>query len=162
MKNKGAFEKWLEFEQHLTIDSNDKYQKRTIWQGIYKNIIYEIFGTKSDKRLSRFNNFWTYYVYLLINDIPEKYNPESFWLEFKNGLYDYYNHPLLSQIDFHGGISYYKKEICQDNQAIKIGCDYQHLWDMNASYTLSMIDADAKKTIDSIYKLMPEYKKERK
>lgn len=66
---------------------------------------------------------------------------------------DYYSAPL-SQIEMHGGITYYEKHgHVEGFRAITIGCDYAHLHDTRQEYRYEDVLADAVRTIDSIYEL---------
>lgn len=68
---------------------------------------------------------------------------------------------LLANLDWHYGITYYKKYNGFDgsNKIIKVGCDYQHYYDECRSYSLDFINYEAKKCIDSFLKLVPNYKR---
>lgn len=146
-----------------------KYQesKRQKWVGKDLGIGFEINKWRTEK-----NSFedekdnWVYYIFLHISRIPEAYNPESFWLKGKKTSignhisYDYYSHPILSNIHFHGGITWYSKEHGFDGaeKIIKVGCDYQHYWDEGQVYELRHVLADVARTIEEFRAAVPDYK----
>lgn len=74
--------------------------------------------------------------------------------------YNYYDHEIISSIDFHSGITWYSKELGFDgeNKVIKIGCDYMHLWDEGKIYYVEEVERDAKTAIESFRKLVKDYK----
>ena len=129
---------------------------KELWNGKFKNISFEIIRWQNYKK-SLFR--WNFYLYLNIDKIPKGFEPESFWLEDDNAHYD---HEILSNIDFHGGITFYSKEqISYYNEKVKIvkvGCDYQHLYDDGRDYSLEDIKNDVKRAIDSFIEMIPEYK----
>ena len=71
---------------------------------------------------------------------------------------------ILNEIYFYGGITYYHKTWGFDDgqeKIIKVGCDFNHILDQGVCYNLEDIQVHVKKTIDSLYKVIPEYGKER-
>ena len=116
-------------------------------------------------------SWWTYYIVLSLNRLPERVNPDSFWLEPKKPdyeFYDYNNHPTIKKIDFYGGITFYEKKggIDESNMTkkrIKIGCDYSHSWDLAPcgekfiEYDFDHIYTGVTNTINSFLVIVPEY-----
>ncbi len=123
-----------------------KITKRIVWTGSYRGITFEINNLKADYEIS------TLYLYLVIAAIPVESKPESFLI----GNFEYSKHPILREIDFHGGITWYSKEF--DNKVIRVGCDYNHYWDEGKIYYADELVDDAKIAIDSVRKLIPGYK----
>lgn len=91
---------------------------------------------------------WNYYIYLLEQQLrPEDW--ERVWLpvarvyEWGGGTptYDEY-HSVLSEGDFHGGITFYEKRaaVDRDQRSVKVGCDYGHLWDREGGYGYRLED----------------------
>lgn len=135
---------------------------KKVWRGKYDGVDFEI------------NNFklgdidqWTFYLFIFLDRIPDKKLSKSFWLKPKNAhlginmtYYDYYSHPIISEIDFHGGCTWYSKESGFDGEEkiIKVGCDYGHSCDEGNIYDLDDILSDVKKAINSFRKLVPNYK----
>ena len=130
---------------------------KKVWYGKYRGISFEInnfkfAGIESGKEQ------WTYYLYL----DPEEFEP-SLWLEPKENdysriTYEYYRHPI-SDIYWHGGVTWYEKRGGQEKESktVKVGCDYNHLWDRDKIYDLEDIKRDIKKTIDEFHEKFPEY-----
>lgn len=135
---------------------------RKVWTGKYDGVDFEI------------NNFelgdidqWTFYLYIKLDSIPDKKLRDSFWLkprrkkEFGNHIfYDYYEHPVIGNIEWHCGCTWYSKEsgFDGDKKIIKIGCDYGHYWDEGKTYDLDGVLEDTQKAIRSFRRLLPEYK----
>jgi len=67
--------------------------------------------------------------------------------------HDYYGCPL-ADIDFHGGITYYRKSgYSRGHRSVEVGCDYQHLYDGYCSYSFTDLVKDAERAVDSAYEL---------
>lgn len=149
------------------------------WHGIYRGIGFSIKNWSYDTTSPSLpEQCWNHYIYLILDNIPAQYKPESFWLRAKpmkwptlkgmkkppkslteRKLYRYYDHPIIGEIEFHGSITWYAKKYTTDDQRyIEIGCDYQHSWDQGHDYDLQYILRQVEKSIDSLYKLMPKYK----
>lgn len=141
-------------------------REKDVWSGEYKGVTFEInkfpgyeYGSM---RSNKWN--WTFYLYLILDRIPR--DAESFWLPPEKDdrgriHYDYYGHGILSSIHFHGGITWYSKEAGFDGEkkAIKVGCDFQHAFDMeHGDYSLDSVLYEVKEAIESFRRLVPEYK----
>jgi len=134
-------------------------EEKTVWAGKYKGISFEI------QRFTRFDKAcWTFYLFILIDSLPEDIR-ERFWLDPKESNlsfihYDYYSEPLMSNLDWHSGMTRYSKVTGFDGekQCVKIGCDYQHIWDEGREYTEEFVAAEAKACIDSLYERIPSIK----
>ena len=131
------------------------------WTGAYRGVAFEInnWPNEYDGKEN-----WTYYLILHLNRIPEENRPKSYWLKGSNQRswinYDYYKHPVINNIEFHCGCTWYSKErgFDGDEKVIKIGCDYSHYWDEGHYYSLEIVQFDVKNTIDEFLKLVPDYK----
>ncbi len=133
-------------------------EESNIWEGLYKCIPFEIkcrpfFSPLEDQEA------WTYYIYLCVDYIPEKYDPESFWMRIGDQS-RYADHPILSELDWHYEITYYRRvnDFDGEKRIIKVGCDYLH-WDDKKHYDIDHIKKDVKRTIESFLFLVPEYGK---
>lgn len=112
------------------------------------------------------NPHWTYYITIGLNRLPDRVNPESFWLTETNedGYYSCHRIPIIGDIYFHGRLTFYLKED-RGLRCVTLGCDYNHIWDRNDitgnlfEYSFDYVFADVKKTIDSFLDLVPEYEK---
>lgn len=154
MKSKNyASKEWSDLEQPPTLSENKR------WFGVHRGIRFEI---NNFKGFSGFKESWTHYIYISIDDqIPDKFK-EKFWLKpeyFKTSeqgrehlSYPYYE-SIIRDLEFHGGCTWYSKESCEDDKSrvIKIGCDYQHLWDEGHDYNLHSVYLEVKETIESLW-----------
>lgn len=133
-------------------------EEKKVYSGCYKNICFEINCRPFLRRLRREPDAWTYYIYLCVDDIPEKYDPESFWMKTRDS---YSGHSILANLEWHWGITYFRKVAGFDDEKrrIQVGCDYLHLEDEERHYNLDYIKNDVKRTIESFLYLMPEYGK---
>jgi len=136
------------------------------YTGSYDGITFEInnYQTNLDNSMQE---HWTYYIYLHLDRIPEENDPTSFWLKarriknHKNRVfYDNYKHPIIPELDWHGGCTWYSKELGFDRvpKIIKIGCDYAHYNDEGQYYSLNYVKSDAIQTIRKFRELVPNYK----
>lgn len=107
------------------------------------------------------NKTWTHYIYINIDDqIAEKDIAEKFWLEpiknerSKRVTYNYWD-SIIDLLKFHGGCTWYSKESGPDEEKriVKIGCDYQHLWDEGKDYDVDYVKIQCELTIDSLLKV---------
>jgi len=138
-----------------------KESKLKKWAGIYRGVNFEINNWPNgyDGKEN-----WTYYLILCLSRIPEENKPNSYWLKGKKQRsfinYDYYKHPVINNIEFHCGITWYSKErgFDGDEKVIKIGCDYSHYWDEGHYYDLQTVQYDVKNTIDKFLEFVPDYK----
>jgi len=141
--------------------------EQNLKKGTYKGIVFEI-----SEPIDPYN-FYNYYIYIILDFIEDKDLANNLWLEPVDGTvipdrprkkYPYLENPLLSALDFHGGITYYSRGFdSQDRRQIKIGCDYNHFFDQHRIYNQSEVMSEVKNTIDDFlnqvdYKL-PDYLK---
>lgn len=61
----------------------------------------------------------------------------------------------LADLDWHGGITYYKRTDSGGKSYIEAGCDYAHLWDEEEYYSLASVITDVHRTIDSLFNFKP-------
>lgn len=155
--------------------NNIKLKEKQVFSAHYRGISFEIQHwltpeLRAENYFFEEKENWTYYLYIHLDRIPEKFKPNSFWLKRReskekddfyshHACYDYYGHRIISNIDFHCGITYYSKESGFDGESkiIKIGCDFSHLYDEGKKYSLEYIVEEAKKSIDSFRELVPGY-----
>jgi len=126
--------------------------KETVYYDWYRDIRFKIHN--QGKSAVGMGDSWTYYVYLLLDLIPDKKLGKSLWVKsskIRKSNYIIWNYDNID-VYLHGGITFYAKHIYPPNKkVIEIGCDYSHLWDVERIYCLDDIIADAHKTIDDIY-----------
>ena len=135
------------------------------YTGYYKDVFFEINqifrpslkrpSLKIDSYIDNF--YWTYYIFIDIDKIPKKYNPNSFWLPLET-----YEYGTLNNIYFYSGITFYSKVSGLEEgqkKIIKVGCDFNHLWDLERGYAYSYEDiySHVTKTIHSLFDQIPEY-----
>jgi len=135
-----------------------------IHSGQYRNVNFSI---KQFEPLGSPGNeySWAHYIHLnLDKQIRDKSIADSFWLkakydEEKRVSHNYHVSPI-SDIEFHGGCTYYSKESSTDDldRVIKIGCDYQHSWDDHRDYSINYIKNQVRETIDSLLLITPVMK----
>lgn len=107
---------------------------------------------------------WAFYLHIRMDAVPDRLRDE-FWLNgsLSNGGrhvdYDYMG-SVLSQLDWHCGITWYSKTSGFDGalKTIKVGCDYQHYCDERHSYNVEYVHGEAVACIDSLFELIPDMK----
>lgn len=107
------------------------------------------------------HGMWNYYVYLYEaqfrpEDWVKIWLPVGGWHEWASGKrpwYDYYN-SALSVDNWHGGITFFEKEIRGDTEEkrVKIGCDYGHSFDRDRGYMYNVdyVEQEARATCKSL------------
>lgn len=127
------------------------------WNGEYRDVFFEINNFEVCEK-----QYWTFYLYLYIEQFPEsirkKIAPATYYTNFGTKLESYYDNPL-NGLAWHCGMTYCKVEGKEPFTMLKVGCDYQHLWDEGQCYDEQELERDAKKCIDSLYVQFPEIKK---
>jgi hypothetical protein len=109
---------------------------------------------------------WNYYILitedmLSPDDFAKVWLPVERWWErssgYKQPCYDTYK-SILEGGEFHGGVTFYEKHQDPDTgfRRIKVGCDYGHLWDMEAGYPydLNWVRHDALRTVEKLSKAL--------
>ena len=149
------------------------------WTGTYNGVDFEInnWETEPNSVEPRKKDCWTYYLILRIERIPKEHKPKSYWLRGRKGgnwvmywlgwrkdgnmvMYNYYKHPVLPNLDWHGGVTWYSKEhgFDRSEKIIRVGCDYMHHWDEGKYYNLDIVKRDVKRTIEKFLESVPNYK----
>lgn len=127
------------------------------WNGSHQNISYEIqhFGFSGSNSMNGGKGIWTGYLYINEEMFPEN-GFDRYWLEQKTvnfgsserKTYDYFELPF----EVHSGLTYYSKEsgFDEDPRGVKVGWDYNHLWDMESGYPacLETVQHDCERAID--------------
>jgi len=124
--------------------------KVIVYRGTHKGVNWEINHIERS-----YGEWWTYYIFLR----KDRMKPEEFKL-FNAPLETYdlggkkrkiYGYSKIPDIDLHCGCTFYEKNKDDDLGYfyLKIGCDYNHIWDEEKGYCLEDIIADVKKSIDN-------------
>lgn len=132
-------------------------QKREVWSGNYRDVPYEIFKWWNLYSMKSLPN-WTHYIYLWNFQFPEsmqnQIKPDIHYTHF--GLRISPTREWAESLEFNGGCTYYRVDTVHEyGYLLKIGCDYQHYEDIGKDYTLEDIQKKCIKTIDSLYKIVP-------
>jgi hypothetical protein len=136
-----------------------KYKEE--WSGEYRGVRYSVV---------KWNNadgvIWNYYLFIdvkqLPDDIKQMFNlrVKAFGHRKDYYSYDYMDAPIINDLDWHHGITYYEK--LRDAKVIvysyKLGCDYAHAWDEGYTYSVDYVASDAKHSIDRLWVLVPDLK----
>lgn len=130
--------------------------KFVFWGDSPEGIRYEVSNHRIRKDDYRPDGTWCYYLIIFEDQVsPEVW--DEIWLEDKPNethykslgryIHDYYA-SSLSSLDWHGGITYYEKNVDYNTgkRSIKVGCDYAHLWDEGNFYDENCVRYDALKT----------------
>lgn len=142
---------------------NLRYKK--LWTTSYNDIAIEI-AFWGEGVMNEGNGMWNYYIsvnedQLSADDFEKLWLPVDRLMDRSSGrktpCYGEYD-SLLGGLHWNGGITYYRKYADPDTgfRRIKAGCDYGHLWDMEAGYPYNVdrISADARRTADDLRQLL--------
>ena len=122
----------------------EQLKHKDVWHGEYNGFMFEIvnwsfgnYGSTQDK--------WNHYVLIREWKNPSLFKELSKFVK-DDGDLDYYKTPCADW-DWHCGITFGEKT---SSKVIKVGCDYQHIYDEGKTYTLEDVYAEALRTIQSI------------
>lgn len=143
-------------------------KRKEIYSDEYRGVAFELvrWGDVEDIEqpyINReFNPIWNIYLSIDTKRIPEDHRPKAFLLRARKEkgylrvFYDYYKHPVLNSIEFHGGITFYEPTV---QGWIKVGCDYNHYRDHHSMFSFRYLLLDAHRAIDSFLTMVPGYKR---
>lgn len=134
------------------------------YKGTHKGVSFEIVRWELERgdfpAMNEGRGCWNYYVFVAEWKTE---NFESLWLhstikEFSPGGtkwedFDYYASPL-SVGSWHGGITFWEQGGLPGQRYIKIGCDFNHYWDMEREYSLENVLVECLETIEEILPLL--------
>lgn len=146
----------------------------TSWRGTIEGVSCEIKHWKRDNSYiaARFPDepvvmkFWTFYHTIYREQIEgfdsvflgaplrEGFRPGRQWM-------DYGALQLDDLFEFHGGITFYepvRDDISGEVIGVTVGCDYQHAWDRGRKFTLNMVLADCRQSVEKFVESFPDYK----
>lgn len=138
----------------------EKLEYKEVWTGKYRDIRFEVVHWYMG---------WNYYLFIQAEQLPDDLQ-KGFNLKNKSWRCspdspvryhsDYESAPIISDLEWHGGITFYEKHRNEIGKVTcyKLGCDYQHSFDMGEHYTIDVIAEDAKKSIDKLWELVPNMK----
>lgn len=134
---------------------SDKYA------GNYKGVAFEIArhnGGGTDDP----HPCWCFYLFIHEDSVPAEHADKIFLplvTEKYGPQYNYMGDGLiLNKLDgWNGGITYYDVEQWRGKRCVRVGCDYDHLWDHENRwpYDVSRLLYDTHKTIDSLIETCP-------
>lgn len=135
------------------------------WSGDFRGVPFEIQNFQLGKPGDQyFKDCWTFYIYVAIDRLPDEFK-KKFWLRGKKDErgrvhYAYSRSGVITSLEWHCGATWYSKESGIDGspRVVKIGCDYQHLYDDEHSYNEKRLLMDVKACIDSLWTLVPGMK----
>ena len=143
-----------------------EFRHKDVWNGVYLGVSFEIVKWQTESHPA-----WNYYLYLPMEQIPEElqkdFNLKPRYTRFtpmsrERTHYEYYN-AIFSDLDWHGGITYYEKlgKVDREPLVIKIGCDYLHSYDYEQrgyQYDLDEVLSETLHTIDKLRERIPSLK----
>lgn len=118
----------------------------TTWRGAYRGVAWEIKRRNPPEERPPYDlgSWWCSYLLLEKSRmLPDGWKAVCL-PKTNKGPYGYENYMDLP-LDFHGGITYY--DVVEDGEVVKIGCDYNHLWDQERTYAIEDVYYDLIKTI---------------
>ena len=150
---------------------SEEVKYKEIWNSEYRNVRFEITKWRLGGNHPFSFTCWNYYIFLPIDQIPREFHT-YFILEGKYSkmtpesnerlFYDYSNASYLSDLDWHGDLTFYEKTLDSEGKliGIKLGCDYAHAFDERVGYPydIDYVLMETKQTIDKLHKLIPNLK----
>lgn len=148
----------------MSTEFKENEPDRELWRGTHRGIPYEV--SRHWRKGHSYNSeperkpVYCFYIFVCVEQFPEQDWPKI-WLEqtfsdFGSPIYRYGNGKGLSELDWHCGQTFYEKQgINGPFRAIKVGCDYDHIWDDERHYKPAWVAQDAIKCIDSLFVLYP-------
>lgn len=136
------------------------------WKGEHRGIAYSI----NHHAVSAYEptGIWCMYLHLLeeqfVNpDDFAKFDREPELREVAGSYREHYPYEDVPDYGFHGGVTWYSRDVHpnrktgEPTKALKIGCDYNHLWDQEDGYWqgLDAIERDARDLIDKLVAAVP-------
>lgn len=143
----------------LDADRAPEESKTRTWFGVYRGVRFEVKTWPMGPSSYRNEQGWAHYLLINVDkQVPEELR-EKFWLKPRADLmfgkyltHDYMDGPTAA-IEFHGGITFYEKTSGFEggDRWVKLGCDYQHLWDDGQRYDVDDVTREAHVSIDSFW-----------
>ena len=110
---------------------------------------------------------WNYYIHIPIEQLPRDarttFNLRGKTTQFSPDgrrylRYEYGSAMVVSDLDWHGGITFYEKHRDEWGKVdgYKLGCDYLHLWDEDMEYDSESVAREARASIDKLYEHIPD------
>ena len=139
---------------------NDMDYPKTTWNGKDEFVYWEIVKWWSSDGTNPIEH-WNSYVKIYKIDIPIILF-DKIWLKAERQRiakdcpwrinFNYYGNEILSNLPFHGGITFYERIYSETGKpyGIKIGCDYSHLYDEGHNYNQRFVKKELDKVIKSI------------
>lgn len=151
----------------MALPTLDQYRTgKTTWSRNHKGISY----TLSHHGVSEYSpqGTWCFYIHLLEDQFqrPEdfaRFDREPEVREFYGTFREHYPYDDVPDYGFHGGVTWYSRKVYpqrktgEPTKALKIGCDYNHLWDREGGYWqgLDNVASDAEALIDKLVAEVP-------
>jgi hypothetical protein len=100
---------------------------------------------------------WHYYIYINEKQVPGDLRQHFDLPPRHDARYDYMK-GRLSELPWHGGITYYGKEGGLDGAPMwfKAGCDYAHYLDQGKDITVFEVLNDAHQTVAALWEMFPD------
>lgn len=140
--------------------SDNRLRQVNKWYGSHRGVSFEVSQHDLEGAI-RSGGIWCYYLYIMEKRAPKSFENE-FWLarspprapgawDDRMAVYPYMS-ASFAGVYWHGGITFYEKWAGFDGsmRSVKIGCDYNHLWDEGGYYDESSVASDARRTVDEL------------
>ena len=149
----------------MTIPTQDDFLNSAAeWHGSYLGIQYEV--AWHGRSTYQPGGIWNWYVFVS----SEQFYPEE-WAKLRLNKKDYkfgeswhrgWSYDEFPDIDAHGGMTFgklttYLGRDGKEHEMVKIGCDYNHSFDMENDYPYSLesVTADVKRSIELLTEQFP-------
>lgn len=142
------------------IDEERVLDYKETWKGEYRDIAYSVIHWELG---------WNYYLHIPVDQLPDAVKPvfnlrsRTYKISDDSNEHTSYNYPsapIISDLDWHGGITFYEKVRDDRGKVIgyTLGCDYLHLWDEDRVYSVDYVAREARFSIDKLWEYIPNLK----
>lgn len=130
---------------------------KDVWKGEFRGVRFEVV---------HWHLGWNYYLEIPLEQLPKevrcKFNLRSHTYKLSDDgqehiAFDYGGKPIISDLDWHGGITLYEKLRDDRGKVVgfRLGCDYMHYWDEKRHFDYDFVVAEARQSIGKLWELIP-------
>lgn len=127
------------------------FKEKTVWQTTgSRDMAVEIVKWSNPEG----KTMWNYYVFIFKDETSPDVWEKVIAGEVGVGGWNYFA-SALANCDWHNGITFGERVVPNEftprlREHVKLGCDYNHIWDEGRCYTFEMVAADAQVTVEDI------------
>lgn len=136
-----------------------KLNHKDVWSFVYRGISAEIVHWGISEHNPK--GIWNLYLYIRPENIGNEELRNNFlpklrkvdWGGKDNYIYDSYSCPIINELELHGGPTYLNIETYNNKQYLKVGSNYNHLYDNCFEWDQEILAQHGKNSIDILHGL---------